>query len=356
MNLSFIKSLPFALSMTCAIVQGYSQSDVNVRISRLETDMNKIRSQTAFGNLGAKTASGFPQIDGYGVFVKGDFLFWKLYEFQTDFAFNTRDGSTLFKGNVHSMKFDWESGFRLGMGYIFDYEGWDLYLNFTDYKTHANKRIETHSGGKLYEMWGIVTTGSDSIEAKWHVQFEELDLLLGRNYFISKYVSLHPHFGLTSAWIHQKRTLQSALDLDTTGKLKEKNNCWGIGPRLGLDTQFFLGRNFSLYANGSGTLLWGDFKIRGKQTSTSNGLTDSLYDDNLNTHKMVPAAGLSLGVAYETNFNHNCNHFLIKLGYEAQYFWRQNQFPIYHAETFSFSRASDDLAMQGLTIDLRLDF
>ena len=201
---------------------------------------------------------------------------------------------------------------------------------------------------------GIETLSFSKADAHWHVDFYDLDLVLGRNYFVSRYLALHPYFGLTSAWIQQHRHVRFEEPSGDLMKLRSKNNFWGIGPRLGIDSQFYLGRNFSLYGNFSGALLWGDFHVREKESFPLDDL--EIYNLRDNLHRMVSTVGFGLGIAYETNFNHDANHFMVKAGYEGQYWWRQNQLPIFNAFALNFTRQSEDMSMQGLTVDFRLDF
>lgn len=357
MNLRFMKWIPFTLSITCAMVQGHCESDLNSRVSRLETDMKKVRGQTAYDNFGAKTALACPQIDGFGFFITGEFLWWKLYEFDSDFVFSQKPSSTLFKGNVHGMNFHWDPGFRIGLGYVFDYDGWDLFANFTDYETRADKRKKAHEGGALFPLWGefITSPPLEEMHAKWHVHFYELDLLLGRNYFVSKYLSLHPFCGLTFAWIRQNRKARMQSDVAKYA-IHEKNNFRGVGTRIGVDTQFFLGRHFSLYAGASGALLWGNFSVREKETVTP-ATTTGFHDNTVHVHRMIPNVDVDLGIAYETNFNAHRNHLCIKVGYENQYWWNQNQIVPFITPPNAASHALlQDLAMHGLTLDVRVDF
>lgn len=355
MNLRFIKSFPLAIGVTCATAQGFCQTDMGTRISRLETDMKKVRTQTASENYGAKTASNAPQTNGYGFFATADFLWWKLYEFQDDVVYENKNSSssTFFKGDVEHMSFKWEPGFRVGVGYVFDYDGWDINLTFTDYRTNARKSERAHGNGFLIPLWGYEEITLTKMRAKWKVDFDELDLMLGRSYFISKSLAFHPSFGLTTAWINQHRSAHFSSPV-STGTIRSKNNFWGIGPKLGVDGQFFMGRHFSLCGNISGALLWGHIHGHEKESLSDTDLT--FYNEKLNATRMAPMVAYSLGGAFETNFNDNANHFMVKLMFESQYWWKQNQFMTINSSSLSQRRNADDLSMMGLTLDFRFDF
>ncbi|MES2121997.1 MAG: Lpg1974 family pore-forming outer membrane protein, partial [Chlamydiota bacterium] len=324
MNLRFIKSFPLAIGVTCASAQGFCQTDMGTRVSRLESDMRKVRTHTALENFGAKTASNAPQTNGYGFFATADFLWWKLFEFQDDYVFDNKHsiGALPFKGDVKHMDFKWEPGFRVGLGYVFDYDGWDIKLNFTDYKTNAHQHKHASNSGFLVPLWGYETVELTKLRAKWKVQFYELDLVLGRDFFVSKSLAFHPFFGLASAWINQQRSSHMTLVLGDTAKLRSKNNFWGIGPRAGVDGQFFMGRHFSLCGSIAGALLWG--RIHGHEKEHIDTIDVNIYNEKLNARRMSPMVDYALGGAFETNFNDNANHFMVKLMFESQYWWKQN--------------------------------
>jgi hypothetical protein len=66
---------------------------------------------------------------------------------------------------------------------------------------------------------------------------------------------------------------------------------------------------------------------------------------------------MQIGMGYETNIHHNQYRISVNARYEHQYWWQQNQMPYFPlASTYKFRRFSDDLSLQGLTVDVRFDF
>lgn len=327
--------------------------ELDTRISKLETDMQKVRGKTEYGNFGAKTASGNPQVDGYGFSIAADFLFWKLYEGGTDYLLKSKNHQLALpvKATLQHFNFDWEPGFKVSAGYLFEHDGWDTNLEYTYYKSHAR---HSSKGDFLFPLVGNESLALSQAKGRWHVFFQNLNFLLGRNYFVSKSLSLHPLFGITSAWIDQHRYFHFTATSTEQITLKSRNDFWGIGPHLGLDTKFYLGKNFSIYGNVSGSLLWGDFHVNEKEANKTAGLTFYHLHDDL--HRMVPNGAFALGLSYETSFSEDFYHLSVKAGYENQYWFRQNQLPLFDVNGNAFHRVSDDLSMQGLTVEARLDF
>ncbi len=343
------------LLLTTLATQIPGQCDIDARVSKLETDMQKVRTETAYGNYGAKTAPANPQLDGYGLFATADLLVWKLYEGGTDYLLKTKHdaGSFPIEGDIRHFDFKWEPGFKVGAGYVFEHDAWEGYAEFTYFRTHANNSSNTHFPN-LFPLVGDETLILNSSKGHWSVNFYKLDAVIGRNYFVSRYLALHPYFGLGSAWISQDRHFHFRTNNLYQIKIKSENDFWGIGPRLGINMQFYYSKNFSCFGNVSGDLLWGEFNVKESEKDRTSGI--EFYDLRYNLDRAVPTIAFQAGMVYEDNFADDLYHFMVKASYENQYWWRQNQLPLFDSGANSFHRVSEDLSMQGFTLEFRLDF
>lgn len=320
------------------------------RLSKLETDMQKVKTETAYGNFGAKTASANPQLDGLGFFATADFLWWKLYEGGTEYVVKSNSISPI-QGKAKQFNFNWEPGFKVGAGYVFEHDACDAYIEYTYFKTHARNST---SANFLFPLVGNEGFTFNRSKAHWNVHFQNIDVVVGKSFFVSRFFSLRPFGGLATSWMDQHRYFRfSTLDSNRIA-LKSKNDFWGIGPRLGLNTRLFYNENLSFYGNLSGNLLWGNFLNKERENNKSTGVT--FYNLRYQVHRMVPNAAIGIGAVFEDNFADDAYHFMIKVGYESQYWWRQNQLPEFDGSTIAFHTASEDIGMQGLTVELRLDF
>lgn len=350
------------LGVCLSVITFADAQDLESRISNLEARMASISTQTALGSRGARMASAAPQIDSYGFFVTADFLYWNLNEGGTDYVLTDKNtpGNTPFKGKSKEIEFGWDPGFRVGIGYQFEeHDGWDGYLNFTWFQTEEHSHTHAPSGGGLIPLWGYpFTNAAEKAKASWEFDFYNLDFELGRRYFVSKYLSVRPEFGIKSAWIYQ-HVKASFVDIDPTDiddfKVRRKNDFWGIGPRAGIDATWFFDSHFSLFGTTSAALLWGDFDVHEKEREKIANL--EVFNFKADFHSIVPTAQLLLGFQWEANFNDSRNHFKIMAGYEFQYWWRQNQMLEFQSSgSFNPDRYSEDVSLQGLTLDVRFDF
>lgn len=81
----------------------------------------------------------FAQQDACNVTLSGSALYWKAYEEGLDYAIKSSSGvSFIDEGNVKRMKFDWDWGFRLDLGYQIPHQKMDLDLIWTRYETDGS--------------------------------------------------------------------------------------------------------------------------------------------------------------------------------------------------------------------------
>ena len=124
-----------------------------------------------------------------------------------------------------------------------------------------------------------------------------------------------------------------------------------------MEGTWFFGRHFSLFGSISGALLWGRFDTNNKEARDlpTGDVSSLVVKDTF--HRVVPNAQMALGLSWDANLNDEQNHLGIKLGYEFQYWWRQNQF-LNEEQAFFFGlqHESTDMTLNGVTLDVRFDF
>ncbi|MEA2782659.1 MAG: hypothetical protein QOK29_4203 [Rhodospirillaceae bacterium] len=129
---------------------------------------------------------------------------------------------------------------------------------------------------------------------------------------------------------------------------------WGIGPKLGLDASYRLGRSdFSVVGGVSGSVLFGQLHNTGSQAYYSYGSPNgkSVFDDGSKSHT---AYGLSadLGLAYQlpyANFNSS-----ITAGYRVAQWWNIGQFQPVNSPTGAWQDV--DLLVHGPFLNWTMAF
>ncbi|MBI3211213.1 MAG: MOMP family protein [Simkania negevensis] len=370
----------FSALMTSSIA--LNAMGMDDRVLQLENQMKQVGTETAMGTFGALTALARPQVDGQGFFITADVLYWHAKIGGTEFGYTDSKpaGVLPIEGDTKCHDFEWNWGFRLGAGYNTEHDGWDVRANYTRFNTGDSESSNPGANAAVVPLRGAarivqpaVANGlfvtCQSAKSEFDFDYQTVDVELGRAFFISKQLSFRPFAGLKSAWVEQNQhvrytggspvalpgTAFSGLGLDlNTVEVKDDNDFWGMGPRLGFNTTWSLGCGFSLVGNIDGALLVGLFDVVHKEDFS---ISDNKIKLKSKQHSLVPMVDYKLGVRYDKYFNDNKQHIGVGLGFEAQYWWRLNQaLVIDESATLKYSRSSQDTGIYGITLDLKLDF
>ncbi|MES2122971.1 MAG: Lpg1974 family pore-forming outer membrane protein [Chlamydiota bacterium] len=301
-------------------------------------------------------------------FLEADFLYWKMRQQGLDVFSRTAksqgevvvDGPNSVeenqsKGQYHQVHFDWEPGFRIGAGYDFKDCKWALSAFWTHLR---GKGGSSHSHAKTH----------------WSSSYNVLDLLVtGRPFHLGSSFTWKAFGGVKAAQIHQKFRASSvstrrSLDpfsiqnvtLSTTDvKSKFHTDFIGIGPEIGVNGSWNLGRGFSVYANADGAILYS--RYHSKFTDEFDDLTTFLSDTDptisnefisedvsraaSNTCQAVIDLGLGFSWQRYTCLCHHSVGWVVKLGWE-------------HTQWFDFSSlgSNNDLTLDGLVVSGQIQF
>lgn len=371
-----IVSLVGMLSACTAFSFADAKSNNNNGMGSSYDSMNS-SSQTDQSSMGTITPSAAVRVEnGADLFLTADFIYWKVQEDGLQYAttgvlspslIETGSATVLTeKGTTNTPNFKWTPGFKVGAGLIFEHDGWDMYAQYTwlASENDSNTTTDPRTNSTMVLAWGpAFTTALDpntpySASAKWKVNFNAVDLEMGREYYISQWLVMRPHCGLKGAWQTQKFNLNTsyvstAITTDNTSAVNMHQNWWGVGLRTGLDTAWHFCKSFSMYGDFSLSALWGQFKNKRQDSITLAGATAAVPTANYrySQARMVPVLELGLGLRYETFFWSDEYHFEIDAGWENQVWFDMNQFN----ESFYVSQKGN-LNTQGFTLKVRLDF
>jgi hypothetical protein len=295
---------------------------------------------------------------GWNLWVLGEALLWQAVQDNMEYIYKGYDGSH--SSRVRDIKkphFDWDWGWRVGIGYNIPRDGWDLALNWAHIENHA--RGTTHAGDEhLYSVWSVaahasdVGTGSEA-RGNWDVHLDQVDLNLGREFYVGRFLTLCPHAGMRSAWIFQDYHIHFQGSSGTE-KNHLTNRYWGLGFSAGVDSDWMLGGGFSVYGDAGLSLLLGFFDV--DQRSSFNGSTTSKIGKSFRAGR--PIFDLDLGLKWAKKFHQERFALTFKVGYEYHLYFDQNQFLLSNgSDTFElFNPVNGDLTYQGATISGQFDF
>src|SRR5580700_10240587 len=133
--------------------------------------------------------SGFQAPNGH-FFFTGEWIYWRTRQEGMEFA------------TAKKVHFDFESGFRVGLGVHLPDDHWFIDLDYTRLTPESSEGAD----GSFYPLFlfggaGISGSTVSKAHAHWKIAFQNLDVAIGRAFYIAKTVVLQPFFGLKGAWI-----------------------------------------------------------------------------------------------------------------------------------------------------------
>jgi hypothetical protein len=310
------------------------------------------------------TPSAGPRvINGIGMFATGDYLYWVAKQDNMQYAstgYTNDNFISTAPGSASNLKFRFHSGFKAGLGFSFGHDYWDLSSTYTwflsDNNTGSVKGGEYSGLTPSFDPYIDLSYADYFTKASslWTLHFNVIDVDLGRNFYISKYLSLRPFIGLKGSWQKQKSSssyLGMMIDTPFSYSRNLKSSFWGIGIHTGCNTAWHLAGTWSIYGDIAFSSLWGPFQTKRTDKSSSSGSDVTPVSQTNNFHTLSPVLELALGLRKEQWFYHNRFHVAVQAGWEEQIWWDQNQF----AWNRSIS-LNGNLILQGLTARIRFDF
>ncbi len=396
-----LKKLWPAAAASIVAFTGFVNAADDTQMRNLENRVCALEQRR--GSNGMINPAARPKVDdGVDLFVQGSVFIWQANQSGLDYALNWHNDATPAGSNTsghgrlkhpHS-KWDW--GFKVGAGYNMCHDGWDLFLEWTRFhpeRGHASTSVTpfglttTNTTAVVYPLLLPINIGDTtsafgpgySAAMTWKFRMDLIDLELGREFFVSKWLTIRPHAGLRSAWLHQRSKISYGGLEDSLAQISEiqvglKNNFWGMGPRAGLDAQWGIGCGWSLYSEFAAALLLGHFSIfEIQQPAVDSTFTTGLAIAGTSLsfaekYRATRAAfDLALGLRYEQLFCCERYGLMVQLGWEQHLFINQNQLtrlahefttnaPVPNANAFTPVTNQGDLNTQGVTLTVEFDF
>lgn len=294
----------------------------------------------------------------------GDFLIWYASEKpSSNWANHTLTTVKNLNFNDHvdvaTAAFDWDYGFRAGVGYTMEHDRWDTQLYWSWFRTEAHNAIPTDnsppntvSNTFYLEFDGSFLNGDMFLgkggHIDWSLLYNMADWELGRNCAISRALTMRPFIGIKGGWIHQ--TIEAKVDLVSfIGSEKLQNRFWGIGPSGGMNTRWEMGRfcthSINLLGEFATGMLWGNWNVKDVY---KNPTIEIPVKSDITSLGSLTLKGF-LGLGWDI---HTCRYgFALKLGYEMQIWFNQLRLP-----TLQQLPVHGDLTLQGGTFNARFDF
>lgn len=290
----------------------------------------------------------------WGVFANVEFLYWYATESHLSYGLESviqlqdQFGGILVQAPQKYKFIDskWDPGFRVGLGWNSECDGWDLYLNYSWLRNSVRNKASTPITGMspgendrlLTNPWvnGSFINSFSSIAAKWRFQWNSIDLEIGRKYWLSSCFNLRPYGGLRGAWWKTNFQTTSIYEFnDTVFEIdysdKFQNKTWGVGFLGGLQPTWYFCCNFALYSNFDFALIWGEQEESKKERYVSTGAvvqstnTDFTNSSSGRFSQMTPIFDLGIGLRWEDTWCCDRYRTTLDLGWEHHIYLDQNE-------------------------------
>ncbi|NRA91019.1 MAG: hypothetical protein HRU43_07855 [Simkaniaceae bacterium] len=232
-------------------------------------------------------------------------------------------------------EFDWgySPGVRVSFGVNTDFDGWDFALDWTYFSNgfKESKKVPAVPNGidldfppigteLLSNSWSDFSSSDSlatSISAKGNVQLNQLNLMTGRKFLLSRRLALRPFGGVRALFSHLD--LRSTKGFETAGQAaltnlivwndRRKQKVWSVGTVVGVDSSWNIYKSFSLFGSGDIALCYGPYKNH-TSLKTHSQSTAILADSHTNSrfnHDQIwtlqQILDLAFGFRYEKTWN-----------------------------------------------------
>lgn len=310
-------------------------------------------------------------------FVEAEFLYWLANNGCVDYAVKMDEPAwsdtlpTGAIGNYHSAQFDWSPGFRVSFGHFNAPHYWDVTAQYTYVPASGAKHVRApkESDAFLNGTWTQPSVGTGTPppplqKASSHIEldYNVLDFLFARRFQTNEHLRLNVYGGLTSALIFQKWKISYEDTAKQHSYIYNRFRFEGVGLRLGVKMDWFLGWDLYLTGGASTGIVSGWYKNSVYQKTSavvvggdnSRPIRNTQFHDNRLTYTMQSL----LGISWQKRFTNVRAE--IFAGYEFNMWTNLQQ--IYRSELSVPTAAkgtiinSSDLSLQGLTIRAGVDF
>ncbi len=317
---------------------------METRVGVLEQQMGNIGTHPPSSDYGSQIANATFERGWIGIELFGGPLYWHAKVGGTEYVYSLASG----KRKEESQSFDWDLGYRLGVGVFLPIVKWEVLGTYTHFGAHDTEGRGIIPPSLLVNLRGSFFVFNQSIKSSYDIDYDAVSLELKRNSFLGSLLGLGSSLGVKQAWIDQKQWVTySAFQQDLT-KVKDRCRFKGVGPQLGMNMNCHLFSGFSFFGNVKGALLYGDFEVKHTEIPIKIKGDAHLFSPNLSftfgLNKDFPIGGAQI---------------FISLAYEADYYWRQNQM-VTMEDTgrgrLKIARQADDLTFYGVTGHLGIEF
>lgn len=283
---------------------------------------------------------------------------WALPVTFMPFTTSGGEAGVNFVENAQMVQFNWDFGFRTGLRYGFERQGWDTTLYYTWFRTEGKNNTPTanslgNTTSALIGEWLSFGFASGTGRIQWNILLNSIDWELGRQCNAGKGMMFRPHLGVKGGWIRQNVHSHWVTTSQILATENLKNNFWGLGPKGGVNSKWRLSSawntTFHIFFDPSLALLGGCWKMKDIQKSSS--MNSSINSINPTTWAATFMFHSLMGIGWDLKLSRANSNLGFRLGYELQYWF--DQFKVF---TFLEGTLHAALVLQGGMFDVHFNY
>lgn len=279
---------------------------------------------------------------------------------------------------MHKQDYDWDPGFRLRFGHELAYhDNWEILGQYTWYRTSGSSAVHYPLSGPTQGGFPIITgngffgtgwrtspTDFFSITSEASLKYQIGDVKLQKHFGAATFLSLAMNIDVQGGFFDQSWKVVETSEALETSTTRLGWEFWGVGPGLGLESDWYCSPNWTLFMNGNICLLTGVHTTSlDTRSSASEEYSQILSKTHPKDTRVVPHTQFELGVSWNHRFNDAFRFFKLYAAYELNYLFNL-------AETYrsvftggnnsnnvkSYSVETDPLQIFGITVGADLGF
>lgn len=298
--------------------------------------------------------------------LQGSFIYFQAKQENMQLALKTTaTGTNSTYSDVVDTNWKYNTGYKVAGGFHVMHDNWNLmasYLYFhNSYNTDAQQFQQFGLIPFYYDSNTDIALVAESLNSKWKLEIDLLTAEIGRKYFVGRNFFIKSHFGVEGGWINQDLLVNYLAILNNqeeTVSYDGSSECWCIGPRLGINTEWETSCFFRFIADGSIATLYTEYDLKlSDQYVNESASVPVITLDSVKYHNMCflrPHLSLKFGLAWG-NYVHCSRWFFdVEVAYQADVFFNQN--PFGRPENNIREFANGDLYLHGLIVTGSVDF
>lgn len=294
-------------------------------------------------------------------FIELSLLYWKANVNGTGFSYETEasNANLPLNGSTNILKYPWGYGFNLGAGKEFVENNWDVGFLFTYFNRKGKNNFYSTGDQVQVALKGtqLTTQTFTSSAVSGHVEYDNLDVYLRKNFLFLQSFYLSPAIGVRTSWLDLlQQEIYTGGSIGANRLLvKEKSKFWGIGPSISGEAKWFLPSGFYLKSALGMAVEYGPAKVSYKESySTSSNNTISLQD---RARCFLPNFDYDLSIGYGDYIPSTNKHLNLEIGFGGNYWFNGSRtLHFYQSSPPRYHQTGEDVNFYGLRISAAIQF